>query len=333
MIDWNDPANRMAAVRLLREQRLIRGARTQEAVRHFEELGWVVQPPRGPEVALAPLAAPKLERLLGQVWAAWAQAASDLAAVGLPLTAEGLAELGRSRCLREIGPESLPSRLHHKTLAALLTAHSKTGLATLTLERHTGIVATTDSVLRLRPSAGLALVLPDGTLAACDSAARVLGEVVVPERALLDGASLGGRLPQACLTVENLGAYVDLPKPPDLLAVHVPGWESPLTRQLLKSLPQNVPLHHFGDLDPEGLRIRRHLEEALGRPVGLFAPRFWLDYADSHGQAFAAGEEAWGAGDSWPECPLVPALAAIGRWLEQEPIVTDPRMWAALAAL
>ena len=83
------------------------------------------------------------------------------------------------------------------------------------------------------------------------------------------------------LTVENLGAYLDSPVPEDVLVVHVPGWNTRTTKDLLEGMG-DVPLIHFGDLDPNGIAIVSHLRR--WRPeVRWFVPGFWEEYSDEKG--------------------------------------------------
>jgi hypothetical protein len=129
------------------------------------------------------------------------------------------------------------------------------------------------------------------------------------------------------LLVENLGAFCDLPAIDGWLIAHVAGWDTATIGRLLDRLA-HAPVVHFGDLDPNGIRIVHHLR---GRLPGLkwFVPAFWAELIESKGQRGA-----------WPDDlelddppPLVRELAARGLWLEQEPLVVDPRTPAALQAM
>jgi hypothetical protein len=200
--------------------------------------------------------------------------------------------------------------------------HSKSPLDADAAARLGPLVVTGDDVVRLRPHAGLAL--RRGERVDLDPAA-LTGEVALPERALLDGVTFDGPPPRLVLTVENLGAYVDLPKPADVLAIWLPGWNSPLALRVLDLLA-SAPHAHFGDLDPEGAAIVAHLR-ARGRSVRWFVPAFWAEYESTHALPCLA---PWPPPDpDWP--PLVRRLAAAGRWLEQEAVVPDPRLAGALA--
>jgi hypothetical protein len=158
----------------------------------------------------------------------------------------------------------------------------------------------------------------------------VVGEVILPERALLDGISPCGILPRAVMTVENLGPFVDMPKPRELLLIHQPGWNTPLSQQFIKMLGPELSWYHFGDLDPEGIAIYRHLKQEEEKP-SLFLPSFWDEYEEGYFQPLS---------DAWPEKiadsilePLLKKLFAANTWLEQEPIILDERLDLELAGL
>ena len=154
----------------------------------------------------------------------------------------------------------------------------------------------------------------------------VLGEVSIPERALLDGLAFEGAI-RAVLLVENLGAWRDLCPPPGWLLAHVPGWDTATVGHLLDRI-EGVPVVHFGDLDPNGVRIMLHLRRRAPN-LKWFLPEFWFEFVD-----------VCGLPSRWPEdldLDFAPApvrsLAARGLWLEQERIVLDPRMADALEAV
>ena len=179
-----------------------------------------------------------------------------------------------------------------------------------------------DGSIRLRPPAGLSARTPTGTVD-LSAIASVLGEVSIPERALLDGLVFEGSI-RAVLLVENLGAWRDLSPPPGWLLAHVPGWDTATAGHLLDRL-RGIPVVHFGDVDPNGVRIMLHLR---GRAPNLkwFLPGFWFELAD-----------VCGLRATWPQdldLEFAPAqvreLAARSLWLEQERIVLDPRMADAL---
>ena len=155
--------------------------------------------------------------------------------------------------------------------------------------------------------------------------ATVLGEVSIPERALLDGLAFQGGI-RAMLLVENLGAWRDLCPPPGWLLAHVPGWDTATVGHLIDQI-EGVPVVHFGDLDPNGVRIMLHLRRRAPN-LKWFLPEFWFELVD-----------VCGLPTTWPQdldldfAPApVRALAKRGLWLEQERIVFDPRMADELEA-
>ena len=173
---------------------------------------------------------------------------------------------------------------------------------------------------------GLVAVTAQGRID-LSAVASVLGEVSIPERARRGGLVLEGAI-RAALLVENLGAFCDLPALDGWLIVHVPGWDTATVALLLERLAA-VPVIQFGDLDPNGVRIVRHLR-ALRPDMHWFVPDFWWDLIDKHGQT-----RAWPDDLDVSDCPvLVKVLAERGLWLEQEPLVVDPRLadalWAAI---
>ncbi len=134
----------------------------------------------------------------------------------------------------------------------------------------TDLSLTTDDVLRMRTNSGLILRMGSFRIS-CDDLMAVAGEVILPERALLDGIAVCGVLPKMILTVENLGPFVDMEKPKELLLIHQPGWNTHLSLRLTKLLGNETPIYHFGDLDPNGLAIFLHLKNA-GMNASLFLP-------------------------------------------------------------
>jgi hypothetical protein len=183
-----------------------------------------------------------------------------------------------------------------------------------------------DGLVRMRPNAGLQLA-KGGTTLECDLLCSVLGETVITERALLDGLRLAGTLPDAILSVENRGSFMDLQAPAGWLVVHVAGWDTHTMRELSKQLTQ-IPWVHFGDIDPNGVAIVRHLRQS--RPdLVWFLPAFWSEFLERHGRP-----------KNWPEDlireddpPLVQEMAARGLWMEQECVAVDGRLLEALADL
>jgi len=153
----------------------------------------------------------------------------------------------------------------------------------------------------------------------------VFGEVAITERALLDGTVLLGEV-AAVLLVENLGPYLDLEAPDGWLIAHVPGWDTATVRRFLAQLPK-LPILLFGDLDPAGVRIARHLQQTYQQLIWT-VPQFWNEYIEKR-----ALKGKWPHDIDLSEAPLlVQELYRRGLWLEQEVICMDPRLRPALEA-
>jgi hypothetical protein len=317
---WETADEYLALLELLSRGTLKRRRVQEGAFEALSELPWTRATGRRDELGLVEDRRHELVALLERVWPAWREELADLTAQGLAPTPEGWARLLDTR--RAAGIPELPDRINRRTAAALAAPHSK---ATLTEGRRAALgdtEATHDGTVRLRPPPGMVARTNRGVVD-LTAVADVLGEVAIPERAFLDGLQLEGD-PRAVLLVENLGAWRDLPAPVGFLLAHVPGWDTATVARLLDHVA-HVPVVHFGDLDPNGVRIYSHLRE---RRPGLrwFVPAFWGEFVESH-----ALRAPWPADLNLSAAPaLVRELAGRGLWLEQERIVLDPRICEAL---
>ena len=320
---WEGDNARLALLELLSRGTLKRRRAQVEAYHALAELPWTRATGRRDEIGVVEERRTELAQLIDLVWPAWRDALSDLVAAGLPPTPKGYGQLLDSERAASI-PE-LPERINRRTAAALTASHSKASLT----EARRGALGETDPThdgsIRLRPPAGLAARTATGGLDLSGIAA-VLGEVSIPERALLDGLVFEGTI-RAVLLVENLAAWRDLTPPPGWLLAHVPGWDTATVDHLLDRL-SGIPVVHFGDVDPNGVRIMLHLRRRAPN-LKWFLPEFWFELADVCGLRTA-----------WPQdldldfAPnQVRELAARGLWLEQERIILDPRISDALEAV
>jgi hypothetical protein len=294
----------------------------QHAWNHLAELPWTRRTGRRDQLAVVESRRHELERLLTQVWPEWSTVKTELTGAGLPISMKGwlrLQDIERARAAK-----GLPQRLNRRTATALVGPHSKASLSALRREALGDLDVMHDGTLRLRVPHGLRICRGSQELD-CTMIADVLGEVVLTERALADGAALTGQLPQALLLVENVGAYLDIPAPPGWLVAHVPGWDTRTVKLLLRQL-QDVPVAHFGDLDPNGVRIMRHLREVRS-DLRWVVPTFWAEYLRKAGLL-----ASWPKDLELSDVPaLVKQLAESGTWLEQEVIALDPRLPEAFA--
>lgn len=321
---WQTPQQCLALLELLVCPTLRRRNAQSTVFDVLAELPWTRATGRRDEIALVKARRAELVELIERVWPQWHEVLAQLTANDLPPTPEGWEKLQDTH--RADNLPLLPARLNRRTAAALVAPHSK---ATLTATRYATLgttEATHDGLARLRPPQGLVARSPRGDLD-LEALACVLGEVPIPERALRDGLVLEGAI-RAVLLVENLGAWRDFPEMEGWLLVHVPGWDTATVLQLLNCIGPDVPMIHFGDLDPNGVRIYLHLREK--RPdLHWFIPSFWGECVKPRSLA-----------RPWPEdlhfhgAPaLLGDLIKSKRWLEQEPLVVDVRTVKALEAL
>lgn len=320
---WENDNARLALLELLARGRLRRRRAQGEAFDALAELPWTRATGRRDEIGVVEERRAELAALIERVWPAWRELLADLTAAGLPPTPEGHARLLDWQ--RAAALPDLPDRINRRTAASLTAAHAKASLTDARRGALGGTDTAHDGAIRLRPPKGLSVRGAKGVVD-LSAIAAVLGEVSLPERALRDGLAFEGAL-RAVLLVENLGAWRDLPQPPGWLLAHVPGWDTVTVGHLLERI-HGVPVVHFGDLDPNGVRILLHLRKRVPDLKWLL-PAFWFERVDVHGLPAA-----------WPKdldlgfAPApVRALAERGLWLEQERIVLDPRMAEALAAV
>ncbi len=317
---WEHDADRLALLELIETGRLRRRDAQCEAWNTLVVLPWTRRTGRSGEVALVDGHRSALVELLDRVWPDWRLARATLAARGLAPTPNGWRELEDHLRREDLGP--LPDRLNVRTATSSVAPHSK---ATLGSARRAALADTTltrDGLVRLRPPPDLRL-RRGAELLHADLVATVLGEIALTERSLMDGTVIEG-LPQAVLLVENLGPYQDLRPPKNWMVVHVPGWDTATVRLFLDQL-SDVPVIHFGDLDPNGVRIMRHLRSI--RPSLRWAvPGFWAEHLERR-----ALPCDWPADLDLSGAPrLVHELARRGLWLEQELIALDGRLASSL---
>lgn len=317
---WERAEDRLALLELLTSGSLKRRAAQSDAFGWLSELSWTRATGRRDELALVADRRSELVALLNRVWPDWQTEQVELLVAGEPPTPAGWSRLGDRR--RAEALPGLPDRVNRRTAAAATARGAKSSLTAARIHALGAVELTDDGVARLRPPPGLIAHRGARSLA-LDEAVSVFDEVGVSDRALRDGLRFDGEV-EAVLLVENLGAWRDMPRPGRWMLVHVPGWNTATVRQLLATLG-NVPVVHFGDLDPNGVRIQRHLREHLPR-LGWLVPPWWAELTPLHAQ-----DRDWPDDLDLRDTPaLVRELAASRRWLEQERVVLDPRLPAAM---
>lgn len=317
---WDRIDDRLALLELLTAGRLKRRASQEGAFRWLAELSWTRASSRRDELALIPALRPELVALIDRVWPDWRAVHLALLEGGQPATPSGWARLADARRAQAL--PATPTRLNRRSAAAITAVGAK---STLTPSRREALGATEvvdDGLVRLRPPAGM-YACQGATVVSLDDVVAIFGEAAISDRALRDGTRLEGTV-AAVLLVENLGPWRDMQRPDGWMLIHTPGWDTATTRRFLDTLPV-VPTLHFGDLDPNGVRIYRHLAEHMPGLV-WFVPSFWHELVPMFGRPCGWPEDLDLAGTP----ALVQELAASGLWMEQEPVVFDERLLAEI---
>jgi hypothetical protein len=316
---WDRIEHRLALMELVVTGRLRRRKSQEQAWTWLAELPWTRRSGRRDQIVGA--RPEELLRLLDQAWPEWRRVRTELEAAGLSASEQGwrrLQEIQHSKSTVQ-----LPPSLNRRTAVAQVGPHSKASMSQVRRQALQDVALTHDGIIRLRPSAGL-WIQRGGQHLDAQSVAAMLGEVVISERALASGTRFAGTLPSSLLLVENIGPYQDVSVPCSWMVAHVPGWDSRTVRMIFDQLPQ-VEVIHFGDLDPNGVRIHNHLH-SLHPGLRWFVPAFWGEYTERKGLM-----AEWPADLDVGHAPaLVQEIAKSGLWLEQEAIVLDPRLSEAL---
>ncbi|MFO6492258.1 DUF2220 family protein [Hafnia alvei] len=231
--------------------------------------------------------------------------------------------IGRSAILRRL------EQVHHKSASAW-RGNSKAGQGQALRE---GQSITHDDVLRVRSQkSGMVLnFIQDGqerSLSSDDDSA-LRSECCLPERLLLTLSSVTASTAKLIMTVENLGAYVDMPLVDGLILVFAPGQNYISACQWINRCGQNIPWVHFPDIDPNGLRMSQQIALVLDRPCHIWLPDFWHT---AHQVNDLMGADKYGWIDA-PDCAPLTGLREEQRWIEQEVLVLDYRISAALNKL
>lgn len=293
----------------------------------LDDLGILTTTPRRDLLALVPARLADYERYLGARWPGYREAAAVIQSRGLSIEAASLRKLRR---LHLKAPEGFP-QLNRKTWSAWAGAHSKSREAS----QPEGAEITTDDTVRARVNAGLQIRSVDGGILNLDALQRTLKEVAFPDRCISENWSFCGTLPRLLLTVENIGAFVDIKKPDNCLLIHSPGWNLPNVLRLRARLPADLTWRHFGDLDPNGLRIGLSLTTAseAGNDAEVWVPEAAATLLDSHSLLLDRTWNVDGVPEHLRSHPAVAWLILNGRWLEQESIVLLPEFERELAWL
>lgn len=308
-------------IRLLKTGELHGSKTTEQVVDKCVKLQWACRSGRKNHCVVTDLGRATIPEFLCNQLPSWESYYDALSAAGFEATVDGVSAFEHRRKIADV---ELPSRVHHKTLACCVGRHSKVGISRRLREIASTVAVTTDQALRIYANKGLRLIHPKRGALDCDQVMAVLGEVVIPERALLDGVTAAGAPPKAVFTIENKGAYIDFPLVnTDLLVIYAPGDDTSLAIKLLSLIPSSIPCYHFGDLDPQGLKIAEYIKRNIPQDLHLFAPEFWWEYIAE----VPVSPRKWP--DGWVsefDFPLIRTLRAEKKWLEQERVMLDPRL-------
>ncbi|MGE5492356.1 MAG: Wadjet anti-phage system protein JetD domain-containing protein [Actinomycetota bacterium] len=302
--------------RLLAGKEILESTRSAALLRRYGVAGWVSLSGNGKNWRLNPHAHEDLASRQNELWPSRSGDKALLESAGL--NPENPSALHHLPSLRR-GVFEVSGFINNHTWSALFGSGPK---KLAWRDPGNQVILTYDTVSRIRPNQGLCLAVGDTTLNLSDLAA-VLTEVGLPQRTLLAGARFSGVLPRLVITIENLGAFVDCPRPDDVMLVYSPGFDVKAAEQVLALLPE-VPWAHFCDLDPEGLEILESIQRAVGRQCALFVPSFSEDYLDLAQKADVPWAEI-------PELPVFSSLKKTSRGIFQEVFVLDRRLSGELA--
>ncbi|CAG2153880.1 hypothetical protein LMG31506_04935 [Cupriavidus yeoncheonensis] len=326
-MDWQEDGLKIAALRLLLTGQIARTKSNGDFVNQLDDVGILCTTPRRDVLAIVPDRLPDLERFLTVRWPEYRDVAAKIQSRGLPIETRTLRSLRRDHLE---APADFP-QLNRKTWAAWAGAHSK---AREVSRPDTGII-TTDDTVRARVNVGLRLRTATGEELDLHAYQQSLTETPFPDRGLSESWVFAGTPPRLLLTVENIGAFVDIKKPDDCFLVHSPGWNLPNVRRLRARLPPSTRWRHFGDLDPNGLKIGLLLTSATdaGDDAKVWIPNAAVSLLQSHSLPLERTWNIEGVPDSLRNHPAAAWLIGRGRWLEQEPAVLLPEFTQELNSL
>lgn len=313
-MNWDDDRLCAAALRLLLTGTLRTTKAAAGLLLELEQLGLIGPTRREGQFRLQAGAGNALRRYLQPRWPALTAAEATFAA--RPHLISAMALRAERRRLLALPPGI--THLNRKTWSAWAGAHSKSRQRSPVQ----GVRLTTDRTLRMRPNLGLQLVTEEGRMLSLDDYHTVLGEISIPERAI-DGAwYVAGTMPALVMTVENIGAFIDLPAPPWLLLLHAPGWDTALATGFIGRLPSDVHWMHFGDLDPEGLRVGLSMQcVSSGRRPAVWVPRAAATLLTTHALPLRAAWPVQNLPTALMADPILRDLVDTRRWLEHESMV------------
>lgn len=210
-------------------------------------------------------------------------------------------------------PPKVPELVHRKTWNAATTAGSK-----VASRLPASATVTDDWILRGRVNCATLLAARGGDIDLGEMTVA-LTEFSIPDRGWRQSGGLRGELPSLVLTVENIGALVDLTPPPSTMVLYSQGTAYKAAIEVLNAIP-SAQWMHFGDLDPAGITIARRMARLTHRPLRIYIPSFAMEYFPRS----LVLKKGWRAGSA--DHPVLEALAKANSWLEQEFFLLDRRL-------
>jgi len=253
--------------RLIETAVIKRSARNAQLIQRFGDARWIEPTGRKEEWRVRDVAISKIEARMDELFPFWRQEFQFLRSHGLnPFDPRSIESLGMLRKQKVI--VGMINRRNWNAATGLGPKH--------TSQERPSAILTKDWVMRFKPNNELCGIF-GGNEINLWRLSETLSECVIPERLWLKFERFVGVLPNLIVTCENLGAYVDLPMPDGVMAVYAPGADIEATAELLKHFSETKWIH-FGDVDPDGLKIAENLAREVNRQLTVFVPSFADEY-------------------------------------------------------
>lgn len=286
--------------------------RNNQLIKRLEVARWIEPTGRKGEWRLRDGALSKIADRIDILLPCWQQEFKFLRSLDLdplePRSIESLAMLRKNQVA--VG---MVNRRNWNAATGLGPKHSSQKQASATL--------TKDWVMRFRPNAGLYGIFDTNKIDLW-KLSETLSECIIPERLWLRFERFEGVLPSLIISCENLGAYVDLVVPDSAMVIYAPGADIETAAELLRHFPHTDWIH-FGDVDPDGLKIAENLAKEVSRQLHFFVPSFAEEYLPGRPVK-----------TPWAEIPDTNVFRKLRRSrtrLFQEVFMLDPRLSSDIA--
>jgi len=258
-------------VRLVETGQCKDAKRSAALLHRFRQAKWIELSTRANTWLLRPEAIDAITKRLDQLRPDWR---ADI----LLLRQGGLDPLDPNSLAAVVGLRSTPrvaGFVHRKTWNAATAAGSK-----VPSRLQASATVTDDWSLRGRVNCATLLATQNGEVNLGEMTAA-LTEFSIPDRGWRLADGIRGELPNLILTVENIGALVDLHLPPSTMVLYSQGTAYKAAIELLNAIP-NAQWMHFGDLDPAGVTIAKRMARLTHRPLRIYVPSFAMECRDEY---------------------------------------------------